>query len=174
MVADEVSIPIMLYNVPSRTGLNISAQTLKILSEHENIAAIKEASGNIALTAQMAALCGNNIDIYSGNDDCILPILSLGGLGVVSVSIANILPKDTHDLVDKFMKGDIEGSRQIQLKMMDLINALFIEVNPIPIKTALNLLGYNVGKLRMPLCEMSDENLNKLKNALKNYGFTLQ
>jgi 4-hydroxy-tetrahydrodipicolinate synthase len=173
MVADEVSIPIMLYNVPSRTGLNISAQTLKILSEHENIAAIKEASGNIALTAQMAALCGNNIDIYSGNDDCILPILSLGGLGVVSV-IANILPKDTHDLVDKFMKGDIEGSRQIQLKMMDLINALFIEVNPIPIKTALNLLGYNVGKLRMPLCEMSDENLNKLKNALKNYGFTLQ
>lgn len=171
-VADAVNIPIMLYNVPSRTGVTISAQTLKTLSAHPNIKAIKEASGNIALTAHMAALCGDAIDIYSGNDDSILPILALGGVGVVSV-VANIAPKDTHDLVDKFMQGDVEGSRKLQLQMMELINALFIEVNPIPIKTAMNLLGYKVGDLRMPLCEMSDTNLETLKTALKNYGFKL-
>jgi len=172
-VAKEVNIPIILYNVPGRTGVNITPETLKTLSEVDNIVAIKEASGNISQVAQMAALCGDSIDIYSGNDDMIVPILSLGGKGVISV-VANIAPKDTHDIIEKYMQGDIEGSRNLQLKMLPLINALFIEVNPIPVKTAMNLLGYHVGKLRMPLTDMSEKNLNILKQELINYGFKLK
>lgn len=169
-VANAVTIPIMLYNVPSRTNLNIDPQMLKILSEVENIVAIKEASGNLAQVSEMAALCGDKIALYSGNDDIILPVLSVGGLGVVSVA-ANIVPRTIHDLVMSFLNGDIEQSRNLQLKTLKLINALFIEVNPIPVKTALNLLGYNVGKLRMPLSEMSDNNLEYLKQTLGEYGF---
>lgn len=169
-VANAVTIPIMLYNVPSRTNLNIDPQMLKTLSEVENIVAIKEASGNLAQVSEMAALCGDKIALYSGNDDIILPVLSVGGLGVVSVA-ANIVPRTIHDLVMSFLNGDIEQSRNLQLKTLKLINALFIEVNPIPVKTALNLLGYNVGKLRMPLSEMSDNNLEYLKQTLGEYGF---
>lgn len=172
-VAQSINIPIVLYNVPGRTGVNIAPQTLKVLSEIDNIVAIKEASGNISQVAEMAALCGDDIDIYSGNDDMIVPLLSLGGKGVISV-VANIAPKDTHDIVEKFLSGDVEGSRKLQLKMLHLINTLFIEVNPIPIKTAMNLLGYNVGKLRMPLTDMSEGNLEILKKALTDYGFTLK
>lgn len=168
-VANAVNIPIILYNVPGRTGLNITPATLKTLSEIENIVGIKEASGDIAQVAKMAALCGDDIDIYSGNDDMIVPILSLGGKGVISV-VANIAPRDTHDIVENYLQGNVVESKELQLKMLELINALFIEVNPIPVKTALNLLGYEVGKLRMPLTDMSEDNLNVLKQALNNYG----
>ncbi|MBZ4646352.1 MAG: 4-hydroxy-tetrahydrodipicolinate synthase [Petroclostridium sp.] len=172
-IANSVKIPIILYNVPGRTGLNITPETLKTLSKVENIVGIKEASGNISQVAQMAALCGDDIAIYSGNDDMIVPLLSLGGKGVISV-VANIAPRDTHDMVEKYLKGDVTGSKDLQLKMLNLINTLFIEVNPIPIKTAMNLLGYNVGKLRMPLTDMSEKNLEILKKALVDYGFTLK
>ncbi|MDK2798504.1 MAG: 4-hydroxy-tetrahydrodipicolinate synthase [Clostridiales bacterium] len=171
-VANSVKIPIILYNVPGRTGLNITPETLKTLSKIDNIVGIKEASGNISQVAQMAALCGEDIDIYSGNDDMVVPLLSLGGKGVISV-IANIAPRDTHDMVEKYLQGNVVESKNLQLKMLNLINALFIEVNPIPVKTAMNLLGYNVGKLRMPLTEMSEKNLKVLKEALVSYGFTL-
>lgn len=170
--AGSVNIPIMLYNVPSRTGVNITPQTLKTLSLIDNIVAIKEASGDIAQVAEMAALCGDSIDIYSGNDNMIVPLLSLGGKGVVSV-VANIAPEETHDLVEKYLAGDVEGSKEIQLKMFKLIQSLFIEVNPIPIKTAMNLLGFNVGKLRLPLYEMEEKNVEILKNTLIEYGFKL-
>ncbi len=173
MIAKNVKIPIILYNVPGRTGMNITPQTLKTLSKIENIVAIKEASGNISQVAKMVALCGDDIDIYSGNDDIIVPLLSLGGKGVISV-VANVAPKDTHDIVEKYLNGDVEGSKNLQLKMLDLINTLFIEVNPIPVKTAMNLLGYNVGKLRMPLTDMCEENLNVLKKALVDYGLTVK
>lgn len=171
-VARSVKLPIILYNVPSRTGLNIAPDTLKALSEVENITAIKEASGNISQVAEMAALCGDDIHIYSGNDDQIVPILSLGGKGVISV-IANIAPRDTHDMVMKYLEGDIKGSMQLQLKMIDLIKSLFIEVNPIPIKEALNILGFNVGKCRLPLVDMSEKNAQLLRQSLINYGFKL-
>lgn len=168
-LADAVDIPLILYNVPSRTGVNLSVGTIKELAKHPNITAIKEASGNIAFAAQVMAACGGDIDMYSGNDDMIVPILSLGGKGVISV-IANIIPKETHELCAAFLEGRIEESRKLQLEMMDLAGALFCEVNPIPVKTAMNLLGYNVGSLRLPLCEMEPANLERLKTALKNYG----
>ncbi|MCG8501624.1 MAG: 4-hydroxy-tetrahydrodipicolinate synthase [Firmicutes bacterium] len=168
-VANSIGIPVVLYNVPGRTGVNITPQTLKELSKIENIVAIKEASGSIAQVAEMSALCGDDIDLYSGNDDMIVPLLSVGGKGVISV-IANIAPRDTHNMVEKYLTGDVEGSKDLQLKMFNLIKALFIEVNPIPVKTAMNLLGYDVGKLRMPLTDMSKENLEVLKKALFEYG----
>lgn len=168
-LADAVDIPLILYNVPSRTGVNLSVGTIKELAKHPNITAIKEASGNIAFAAQVMAACGGDIDMYSGNDDMIVPILSLGGKGVISV-IANIIPKETHELCAAFLEGRIEESRKLQLEMMDLAGALFCEVNPIPVKTAMNLLGYNVGSLRLPLCEMEPANLERLQTALKNYG----
>lgn len=171
-VADSVNIPIIIYNVPGRTGLNILPETLAILSEHENIAAVKEASGNISQIAQIAYLCGDKLDIYSGNDDQVVPILSLGGKGVISV-VANIAPKDTHDMVMLYLEGKVEESRKLQLKMKPLIDALFVEVNPIPVKTAMNLLGYNVGKLRLPLTAMSVKNLELLKTRLTEYGFNI-
>ena len=172
LVASNVKLPIILYNVPSRTGLNIAPDTLKSLSEIENIVAVKEASGNISQVAEIAALCGDNICLYSGNDDQVVPILSLGGKGVISV-IANIAPRDTHDMVIKFLEGDFKGSMEMQLKMMDLIKSLFIEVNPIPIKEALNILGYNVGECRLPLIKMSEKNAEVLKNSLITYGFKI-
>ena len=171
-IANSVNIPIIVYNVPGRTGVNIKPSTLATIAAHKNIVAVKEASGNISQVAEMARVCPDGFGIYSGNDDMILPLLSLGGCGVISV-VANICPKDTHDLVCKYFEGDIEGSRKLQLDMKPLIDSLFIEVNPIPVKTAMNLLGFNMGELRLPLVDMDDSNLNVLKKELTNYGFKL-
>jgi len=167
IIAESVKIPVMLYNVPSRTNLNIDPQTVKALSEIENITAIKEC--NLNQVGEIINLCGDDITVYSGNDDQILPLLALGGKGVVSV-LANILPKETHNLVASFLAGDIAESRRIQLKYLDLIKALFVEVSPIPVKAAMNLMGMNVGNCRLPLVEMSEKNLNYLKDTLKKYG----
>lgn len=168
-IASAVKKPIIVYNVPGRTGMNITPQTLVELSKIENIAAVKEASGNISQIAEIAQLCGDKIDIYSGNDDQIVPIMALGGKGVISV-VANVLPKDTHDMCEKFLKGDLAGALKLQLDMLPLINALFIETNPIPVKTALNVMGMNVGDLRLPLVDMSPKNLETLKNSMADYG----
>lgn len=168
-VAESLSIPIILYNVPGRTGCNIAPKTVLELSKVKNIVAVKEASGNLSQVAEIAALVGPDFDIYSGNDDQILPILSLGGKGVISV-LSNIAPKETHDMVVKFFHGDLKGSIALQLGAIELISALFCEVNPIPVKTALDLMGYEVGPCRMPLCAMEDKNLETLKKAMKNYG----
>jgi len=173
-IAKSVSdMPIIVYNVPSRTGLNILPSTTYELSKIDNIIGIKEASGNISQVAEVAALCGKDFDIYSGNDDQTVPILSLGGKGVISV-VANILPKDTHDLCQKFFDGDIQGSLDLQLKMFELIKALFIEVNPIPVKKAMELMGYNVGKCRMPLTTMESKDTKKLKDKMVAYGIKLK
>ena len=169
MVANSVKLPIILYNVPSRTGLNILPETLKELSKVENIVAVKEASGNISQVAKIAELCGDDMTIYSGNDDQIVPILSLGGKGVISV-LSNVAPQQTHDIVEYYLNGDVKKSLELQLKAIELVDALFVEVNPIPVKTAMNMLGYNAGTLRMPLYEMSDANKEVLKKAMINYG----
>ncbi|SCG82626.1 dihydrodipicolinate synthase [Proteiniborus sp. DW1] len=168
-IADSVNIPIIVYNVPGRTGFNILPSTLAELSKHPNIRGVKEASGNISQVAEIARLCPEDFAIYSGNDDMVVPLLSLGGVGVISV-IANILPKDTHDMVASYLKKDIERAKHLQLKMKPLIDALFIETNPIPIKKAMNLLGMNVGDLRLPLVEMSEEATKVLIKELKNYN----
>ena len=168
-VNDRVNIPIIVYNVPGRTGLNILPATLKKLCELKNIQAIKEASGNISQIAEMKSLCRDRIDIYSGNDDQTIPILSLGGCGVISV-MANIVPGDMEKLCELFFKGDIQGALKLQLDMYPLIKAMFIETNPIPIKTALNIIGKDVGDLRLPLTTMEDKNLEILKKQLINYG----
>lgn len=167
-LADNVNIPIIVYNVPGRTGLNVLPKTLKEISKHKNIAAVKEASGNISQVVEIARLC-DDIYIYSGNDDMIIPLLSVGGKGVISV-VANILPKDTHNMVIEYLDGDIIKAIKLQLKMKPLIDALFIETNPIPIKTAMNLLGKDVGILRLPLTDMSTNNLDILKDELISYG----
>jgi len=167
-IANAVKIPIILYNVPGRTGLGFTIATLKELAKLDNIVAIKEASGNISYVAQVAAEVPE-LYIYSGNDDMIVPVMSLGGKGVISV-VSNILPKETHDICAKYMAGDVEGARKLQLDMLDLINNLFIEVNPVPVKVAMRELGYNVGNLRMPLCEMEEKNLEILKKSLADFG----
>ncbi|MFL0194577.1 4-hydroxy-tetrahydrodipicolinate synthase [Clostridium sp. WILCCON 0269] len=168
-VASAVKTPMVLYNVPGRTGMNIQPKTLKELCEIENVVAIKEASGDISQIAKMKALCGDRIDLYSGNDDQVVPILSLGGIGVISV-LANIIPKDMHNMCKLFLEGKTEEALKIQLDSLALTNAMFIETNPIPIKTAMNIVGMNAGKLRLPLCDMSEGNLEVLKTELKNYG----
>ncbi len=168
-ISDEVNTPIIVYNVPGRTGMNISPKTLLEISKLKNIAAIKEASGNISQVAQYKALCGDNIDIYSGNDDQIIPIMSLGGIGVISV-LANIIPEDVHRMCMLYLEGKTEEALKIQLNSLALTNALFIETNPIPVKTAMNLMNLNVGNLRLPLCSMEDNNLEVLKREMKNYG----
>ena len=169
-VASQVDSPIILYNVPSRTGVNIlPATAVKMAKEIENVVAIKEASGNISQVAELAHLANGCIDIYSGNDDQILPLMSLGGIGVISVT-ANIIPDDTHDLCEKFFQGDIEGSRALQLKAIDLCKALFCEVNPIPVKKATQLMGLTNGKVRLPLTEMEPANVERLEKAMRNYG----
>ncbi len=168
-IANAVKIPIILYNVPSRTGVNILPQTLLKLSEIENIVGVKEAGGNISQVAKIAALCGDKMAIYSGDDDMIVPVMSLGGVGVISV-LANILPQETHDITAMCFAENYKEARKLQLKYYDLIKALFIEVNPIPVKTAMNLLGYEVGELRMPLCEMEPQNLEVLKAELEKAG----
>ncbi len=168
-VAVRTSLPIILYNVPSRTGLNILPKTCKKLSEIENIVAIKEASGNISQIAEISMLCGNSLAIYSGNDDLILPVLSLGGLGAISV-ISNIIPNDVHKMIEYYFTGNINNSLKIQLAIFPLVKALFSEVNPIPIKFALNKLGFKVGSPRLPLIEMSQKGQELLCNELKKYG----
>ena len=168
-IANEVNIPIIVYNVPGRTGLNVLPQTILELSKHPNIKGVKEASGNIAQVAEIARLVPENFYIYSGNDDMVVPLLSLGGHGVISV-VANILPKDTHNMVQYFLDGDLESAKELQLKMKPLIDALFIEVNPIPIKEAMNILGLNVGHCRLPLIPMSEKNKAKLEKEIKQYG----
>lgn len=165
-IAESVSIPIILYNVPSRTGINIEPQTCLELSKIDNIIAIKEASGNISQVAQISNLCGDNLCIYSGNDDQIVPICSLGGIGVISV-LSNIKPKFVHDMVYDFLDGNIDKARKMQLNVLPLINSLFSEVNPIPVKYALNELGFNFGVLRLPLVEFSDTNKKVLRQYLK-------
>ncbi|MCC0630562.1 MULTISPECIES: 4-hydroxy-tetrahydrodipicolinate synthase [unclassified Clostridioides] len=168
-IANSVKLPIILYNVPGRTCVTISPSLIVELAKIDNIVAVKEASGDLGQVAEIASLIPDDFAIYSGNDDTILPLLSLGGQGVISV-LANVCPKETHDLVAKFFEGDIEGSRKLQLGMDALIAALFIEVNPIPVKTAMNLLGFNVGDLRLPLAEMDPANLEVLKKELVNFG----
>ena len=153
-IANSISIPIILYNVPSRTGLNINPETCWELSKIDNIVAIKEASGNISQVAEIAHLCGDNLHIYSGNDDQIVPICSLGGLGVISV-LSNIKPKLTHDMVFDFLNGDISTARKTQLESIPLIKELFSDVNPIPVKAYLNKIGFDFGKTRLPLVEMN-------------------
>ncbi len=169
-IANAVSLPIIMYNVPGRTGCNILPQTVATLVKNvDNIVGIKEASGNIAQVAEIMQLCGSDIDLYSGCDEMVVPVLSLGGVGVISV-LSNILPKQTHEMVIKYLEGDVKGSCELQLQYLPLINALFCEVNPIPVKKALNLMGYQVGPLRMPLTEMEPINAERLANALKSAG----
>lgn len=168
-IAEAVTLPIIMYSVPSRTGVNINPETCVELSKIKNIVAIKEASGNLSQVAKIAALCRDNLDIYSGNDDQIVPILSLGGKGVISV-LSNVMPRYTHDMTQKFFDGKILEATQMQLDAIDLIDALFSEVNPIPVKYALNLMGYNYGKPRLPLVELSAKNQERMREAMKNHN----
>lgn len=171
IVAESVSLPIILYNIPGRTGgVNILPETVvRLCTEVENIVGVKDATGNISQVAQLMALARGKVDLYSGNDDQILPLLSLGGIGVISV-LSNIAPKQTHDLCVKFFEGDVEGSRKIQLDAIELIDALFCEVNPIPVKKAMQLMGIDGGVLRRPLTEMEEPNAKRLEKAMKEFG----
>ena len=169
-IAESVNLPIIMYNVPSRTGCNILPETAAHLVKNvKNIVGIKEASGNISQVAKLMRLTDGQIELYSGNDDQVVPILSLGGLGVISV-LSNVAPRQTHDMVMKFLEGDVAGSREIQLKALPLVDALFCEVNPIPVKAAMNMLGWEAGPLRMPLTEMEPEHKEKLKKAMIDFG----
>lgn len=169
-IAKSVSLPIIMYNVPSRTGCNIAPETaVRLARDCENIVGIKEASGNISQVAKLAKQAGGILDIYSGNDDQVIPILSLGGIGVISV-LSNVAPKAAHDMVMEYLEGDRKKAAALQLDYLDLINALFCEVNPIPVKGAMNLMGYNVGKLRLPLTEIEDAHRELVKKCLKEAG----
>lgn len=169
-VADSVKLPIILYNVPGRTGCNIMPETVvRLCTDVSNIVAIKEASGNIGQVVKLMALANGKVDLYSGNDDQVVPLMSLGGKGVISV-LSNVAPRQMHDICQKFFDGDVEGSMKEQLRAIELCNALFCEVNPIPVKTALNLMGKEVGPLHMPLSKMEPANVEKLKAAMLNYG----
>ena len=168
-IADAIKVPIIVYNVPSRTGANISVPTMQKLAEIPNVQAVKEASGDISQITEIARTCGGKLDVYSGNDDQTLPILSVGGKGIISVS-ANIIPKDMHDLVAAFMSGDVDKAREMQFST-NLINlAMFYETNPIPVKTAMRLLGTDTGEMRLPLVEMEEANEARLVEALKEDG----
>ena len=171
-IANSVKLPIILYNVPGRTGMSFSIDTLKELAKIENIVGIKEASGDISYASKVAAEVPE-LYMYSGNDDMIVPLLSIGGKGVISV-LANVMPKETHDICQFYFDGKVEASRDLQLKLLGLANSLFIEVNPIPVKTAMGLLGYEVGDLRPPLCEMSPANLEVLKNQMIKAGLKIK
>lgn len=165
-IADRVDAPIILYNVPSRTGVNILPETYLELSKHPNIVAAKEANGDIASVIKTKALCGDNLDIYSGNDDQIVPIMSVGGIGVISV-LSNVAPTETHDMCKLYMDGDVKAAADLQIKYIDLINALFSDVNPIPVKEAMDIMGYEVGPCRLPLVKMSEAKHEALKAELK-------
>lgn len=168
-IADAVNIPIILYNIPGRTGLNIDIPTIKELAKHKNIVAVKEASGNISYAAKLLAECGDIIDVYSGNDDIIVPMMSLGAKGVISV-LSHVIPKETHMMAQYCLDNNFAEATKLQLKYMDLINNLFIEVNPIPVKEAMNIMGVDVGGCRMPLCEMTEDHKAALKSSLVNHG----
>lgn len=169
-IASETQLPIILYNVPGRTGCNLMPETVATLvKENENIVGLKEATGNMAQASKTMYLCDGKLEMYSGEDGLVVPLLSIGGLGVISV-IANIAPRQTHDMVMSYLEGDLEKARQMQLKSLPLVDALFSEVNPIPVKKALNLMGMQVGSLRSPLCEMGEENAKKLEQAMKDFG----
>ena len=169
-IAESVNVPCILYNVPSRTGVNILPETaVKLCTEVKNIVGIKEASGNISQIAKLAHLANGKVDIYSGNDDQIVPILSLGGIGVISV-LSNIAPKETHDICEYYFNGEVEKARDLQLKAIPLVDALFCEVNPIPVKKAMVYLGKSKEVYRSPLCEMSEANAEVLKQEMKNFG----
>lgn len=172
-IADRVRKPIILYNVPSRTGMDIKPETYKELAKHERIVAVKEANGDIASVAKTKYLCGDELDIYSGNDDQIIPIMSLGGIGVISV-LSNILPRETHDMCAAFLNGDLNTARDMQIKYTGLINALFSDVNPIPVKEAMNLMGLKVGPCRLPLFPMSDMLQQNLIDKLTECGIELK
>lgn len=168
-IADNVNIPMILYNIPSRTGVTIEIPTVEALGQHKNIVAVKEASGNISYTAKLAAKCGDVVDIYSGNDDMIVPIMSLGGKGVISV-LSNILPKETHDMCQYCLDNNFAEASKMQLEYLKLINTLFIEVNPIPVKAAMNMMSMPSGPCRMPLCDMTDEHVQAMKAVLAEKG----
>ncbi len=169
-IADAIKIPVILYNVPGRTGCNILPETVvRLCRDVENIVGVKEASGNISQIAHLAAIGGDAVDIYSGNDDQIVPVLSLGGVGVISV-LSNVAPRQTHEICQKYFDGDVVASRKLQLEALPLCNALFSEVNPIPVKKALNLMGLEAGSLRMPLTDMEEANAAKLEKVMREYG----
>jgi 4-hydroxy-tetrahydrodipicolinate synthase len=169
-VADAVKIPILLYNVPSRTGCNILPETVvRLCKDVENIVGVKEACGNISQIAHLAAIADGCVDIYSGNDDQIVPIMALGGLGVISV-LSNVAPTQTHEICRNYLDGNVKESLRLQLAAMELCDALFCEVNPIPVKKALNLMGFQAGPLRLPLTEMEEKNAERLKRAMEAYG----
>ncbi|MBQ6265882.1 MAG: 4-hydroxy-tetrahydrodipicolinate synthase, partial [Clostridia bacterium] len=168
-VADRVSSPIILYNVPSRTGVNILPETYAQLAQHERIVAVKEANGNVSAIVKTAALCGDNLTIYSGDDDQATAIMSLGGKGVISV-LSNVAPKAAHDIVQKYLDGDPDESLRLQIEWLDLCNALFCDVNPIPVKEAMNMMGFNAGPCRLPLYEMDSASKEKLYSVLKKHN----
>ncbi|PWM46428.1 MAG: 4-hydroxy-tetrahydrodipicolinate synthase [Clostridiales bacterium] len=169
-IADRVNVPMILYNVPGRTGMNIKPETYKELSKHQNIVAVKEANGDVCSTIRTIDLCGDDLDVYSGEDGLITPMLSVGAKGVISV-LSNIVPRQTHDICELFFNGKVAESAALQTKLIKLVDALFMETNPIPVKTAQNIIGIDVGHLRLPLTDMTEENFIKLKNILKEYGF---
>ncbi|MFR0987137.1 4-hydroxy-tetrahydrodipicolinate synthase [Frisingicoccus sp.] len=174
MIAKNTSLPMILYSVQSRTGVNILPQTVaELRSTYENVVAVKEASGNISQVADIMQMTQGDIDVYSGNDDQIVPILSLGGKGVISV-LSNVCPQETHDIVARFLDGDVAGSRELQLRALPLIHALFCEVNPIPVKTAMNLMGMEAGPLRLPMTPMEEANKARLIQAMKDFGITIK
>lgn len=168
-IANNVDIPIVLYNIPSRTGVNIAIDTYVQLAEHKNIVAVKEASGNIGYVAKIIQAVGDKMDVYSGNDDQIVPLMSLGAKGVISV-LSNIMPKETHQMAQYCLNNDFHSASKMQIGLLDLINALFVDVNPIPVKEAMNLMGLNVGGCRMPLYPMAEKDIETLKKALNNHG----
>ena len=168
-IADAVNIPIILYNIPGRTGMNMEVSTIKELANHKNIVAVKEASGNISYAAKLIAECGDDIDVYSGNDDMIVPLMSLGAKGVISV-LSNVLPKQTHDMVQYCLDNNYAEATKLQIDYLDLINNLFIEVNPIPVKEAMNMMGVNVGKCRLPLVDMTEEHKAALRASLEKHN----
>lgn len=169
-IASETKLPIILYNVPGRTGCNILPETVATLvRENDNIVGLKEATGNMAQASKTMYLCDGNLELYSGEDGLVVPLMAIGGIGVISV-IANIAPKQTHDMCASYLAGDHETALKLQMKSLPLVDALFSEVNPIPVKRALNMMGMDVGSLRAPLCEMSDANAAVLKQAMTEYG----
>ena len=170
MIAESTKLPLILYNVPGRTGVNIQPETVyQLASKYENVAGIKDAVGDIAQTARMMNLCDGKIDLYSGEDGLVVPILSLGGVGCISV-VSDVAPRDEHEMIMAYLNGDTEKARKMQLKLMPLVGALFAEVNPIPVKKAMNLMGLDVGPLRAPMFEMSPEKTVILEKAMKDYG----
>ncbi len=169
-IADSIKIPVILYNIPGRCGCNVMPETIVEINEKSpNVVAVKEASGNLSQVAKLASLVRGKMDIYSGNDDQIIPVMSLGGAGVISV-LSNVAPKQTHDMCAEYLNGNVEMATKMQLDAIELIEALFCEVNPIPVKAAMNLQGKNVGTLRLPLTDMEEKNVAKLETAMKNYG----